>query len=49
MTAQAADVFFAISEIYIFEIDGDKLIFSSGDGAKGLLEEGAVFKLMKEK
>ncbi len=38
-----------LSEIYIFEIDGDKLIFSSGDGAKGLLEEGAVFKLMKEK
>ena len=38
-------LFVSENEEYKFLVDGDKLIFKSGDTAADLVEEGAVFKL----
>lgn len=38
-------LFVSENEEYKFLVDGDKLIFKSGDTTANLVEEGAVFKL----
>jgi hypothetical protein len=35
-------------DVYVFEIDGDNLIFASGELAERLVEIGTIFKLDKE-
>ena len=37
------------NEIYRFRIEGDSLIFESGEFAEGLVEIGTVFELTKDK
>jgi len=36
------------NEVYRFMIDGDKLIFESGDMAEDFIKEGAIFKLSEK-